>query len=78
MVNFSHDIVIQDAYLLINQSISNSIDKILLITLYFIPSIFIMMFYKYEVLSLNDKSGTTIPEIITFLFQFYYLQYLRF
>ncbi|MDC2978782.1 mechanosensitive ion channel family protein [Pelagibacteraceae bacterium] len=70
MVNFSYDIVIQKEFLLINQSISNFIDKILLITLYFIPSIFIMMFYKYEVLSLNDKSGTTIPEIITFIFQF--------
>ena len=67
MVNFSYDIVIQKEFLLINQSISNFIDKILLITLYFIPSIFIMMFYKYEVLSLNDKSGTTIPEIITFI-----------
>ena len=57
MVNFSYDIIIQDEFILINQSISNFIDKILLITLYFIPSIFIMMFYKYEVLSLNDKSG---------------------
>ena len=67
---FSYDIVIQKEFFLINQTISNLTDKILLITLYFIPSIFIMMFYKYEVLSLNDKSGTTIPEIITFLFQF--------
>ena len=70
MVNFSYDIVIQKEFFLINETISNLTDKILLITLYFIPSIFIMMFYKYEVLSLNDKSGTTIPEIITFLFQF--------
>ena len=70
MVNFSYDIVIQKEIFLINETISNLTDKILLITLYFIPSIFIMMFYKYEVLSLNDKSGTTIPEIITFLFQF--------
>jgi len=70
MVNFSYDIVIQKEFFLINETVSNLTDKILLITLYFIPSIFIMMFYKYEVLSLNDKSGTTIPEIITFLFQF--------
>ncbi len=61
MVNFSYDIVIQKEIFLINETISNLTDKILLITLYFIPSIFIMMFYKYEVLSLNDKSGTTIP-----------------
>ncbi len=70
MVNFSYAIVIQKEFFLINETISNLTDKILLITLYFIPSIFIMMFYKYEILSLNDKSGTTIPEIITFLFQF--------
>ncbi len=70
ILNYTLDLILEKELFIINQTISNFLEKILIITLYFIPSIFIMIFYKYEVLSLNDKTGTTIPEIITFLFQF--------
>ena len=63
MVNFSYAIVIQKEFFLINKTISSLTDKILLITLYFIPSIFIMMFYKYEVLSPVSYTHLTLPTI---------------
>ena len=70
LINYSYSIYNDNNIILINKDLSKFIELILLISLYFIPSFFIMIIYKYEVLSLNNEYGTTVPEIITFIFQF--------
>jgi len=55
---------------IINTNISEFMETTILITFYFIPSFFIMIFYKYEFLTLNNKKEIIVPEIITFIFQF--------
>ena len=68
--NYTYSLILLDDFNFINKNISNSIEVAFLITFYFIPSFFIMIFYKYEILTLNKNKDVAVPEIITFVFQF--------
>ena len=70
LLNYTYILIVSNNFQLINSIITNLIEKIILITYYFIPSFFIMILYKYEVLTLNNQKEITVPEIITFIFQF--------
>ena len=70
LLNYTYSSFIEDKIFLFNNNVNNFFELILHLSYYFIPSFFIMILYKYEVLSLNNKYGTTVPEIITFIFQF--------
>ena len=48
----------------------NIFNTIINIFYYFVPSTLLMIVYKYEVLSINEKeSNFKVPEIVTFVFQ---------
>ena len=68
--NYTYSLILLDDFNFINKNISNSIEVAFLIIFYFIPSFFIMIFYKYEILTLNKNKDVAVPEIITFVFQF--------
>ncbi len=70
LLNYIYTLLIVDGYVLLNTNISSTTKNIILITYFFIPSFFIMILFKYEVLTLNNKKEIAIPEIITFVFQF--------
>ena len=70
LLNFTYSLFLLEDFEFINTNISNFIKTIILITFYFIPSFFIMIFYKYEFLTLSNKREIIVPEIITFIFQF--------
>ncbi len=70
LLNYIYSLIFVDGYVLSNNNTSSTIKNTILITYYFIPSFFIMMLYKYEILTLNNKKEIAIPEIITFIFQF--------
>ena len=70
LLNYTYILIVSNNFQLINSIITNLIEKIILITYYFIPSFFMMILYKYEVLTLNNQKEITVPEIITFIFQF--------
>ena len=69
LLNYTYTLLLNGNIFLSN-NISSTTKNIILITYYFIPSFFIMMLYKYEILTLNNKKEIAIPEIITFVFQF--------
>ena len=69
LLNYTYTILL-NGNIFLNNNISSTTKNIILITYYFIPSFFIMMLYKYEILTLNNKKEIAIPEIITFVFQF--------
>ena len=70
LLNYSYTLIVSNNFQLITPMITKLIETIILITYYFIPSFFIMILYKYEVLTLNNQKEITVPEIITFIFQF--------
>jgi len=70
LLNFTYSLFLLEDFEIINTNISEFIETTILITFYFIPSFFIMIFYKYEFLTLNNKKEIIVPEIITFIFQF--------
>ena len=69
LLNYTYTLLL-NGNIFLNINISSTTKNIILITYYFIPSFFIMMLYKYEILTLNNKKEIAIPEIITFVFQF--------
>ena len=69
LLNYTYTLLL-NGNIFLNNNISSTTKNIILITYYFIPSFFIMMLYKYEILTLNNKKEIAIPEIITFVFQF--------
>ncbi len=69
LLNYTYTFLL-NGNIFLNNNISSTTKNIILITYYFIPSFFIMMLYKYEILTLNNKKEIAIPEIITFVFQF--------
>ena len=56
LLNYTYILIVSNNFQLINSIITNLIEKIILITYYFIPSFFIMILYKYEVLTLNNQN----------------------
>jgi len=70
LLNFTYSLFLLEDFEIFNTNISEFIETTILITFYFIPSFFIMIFYKYEFLTLNNKKEIIVPEIITFIFQF--------
>jgi len=70
LLNFTYSLFLLEDFEIINTNISEFMETTILITFYFIPSFFIMIFYKYEFLTLNNKKEIIVPEIITFIFQF--------
>ena len=70
LLNFTYSLFLLEDFEIINTNISEFIETTILIIFYFIPSFFIMIFYKYEFLTLNNKKEIIVPEIITFIFQF--------
>ena len=56
--------------IIFGNNLINIFNTIINIFYYFVPSILLMIVYKYEVLSINEKeSNIKVPEIVTFVFQ---------
>ena len=70
LLNFTYSLFLLEDFEIINTNISEFMETTILITFYFIPSFFILILYKYEFLTLNNKKEIIVPEIITFIFQF--------
>ena len=56
--------------IIFGNNLINIFNTIINIFYYFVPSTLLMIVYKYEVLSINEKeSNFKVPEIVTFVFQ---------